>query len=85
MRSWLLATAGINPAVIERLVATLDEEEVDSLDDLRKFAGAAGGRFGGASSAESGGPKPLSFALPPIGGPKASSSHDMPGGCSSKT
>ena len=45
LRNWLLATAGINPAVIERLVATLDEEEVESLDDLRKFAGAAGGRF----------------------------------------
>ena len=45
MRDWLLTCAGINTAVIERLMATLDEEEVDSLDDLRLLAGRAGGKF----------------------------------------
>eukprot|EP00964_Phaeocystis_antarctica_P069727 scaffold42399_cov27-Phaeocystis_antarctica.AAC.1 len=71
MRDWLLTCAGINTAVIERLMATLDEvgppthcsrveavatanpnpypdpnqEDVDSLDDLRLLAARAGGKF----------------------------------------
>ena len=45
MRDWLLTCAGINTAVMERLMDTLDEEEVDSLDDLRILASRAGGKF----------------------------------------
>ena len=45
MRSWLLETAGIDTAFIEQLMDTLDEEEVDTLTDLRMFVGLASGRF----------------------------------------
>ena len=43
MRSWLLSSAKILPKRVDKLLAVLDDEEVDTFDHLRVFAGKIGG------------------------------------------
>ena len=45
LRQWLLNDAGISERRVGALLATLDEEDVESVQDLRVLASRVGGVF----------------------------------------